>query len=1068
MWIVRLALSRPYTFIVAAALVLILGVVTIRRMAIDIFPDINIPVASVIWTYTGMSPDDMEKRIITVSERAYTTTVNDIEHIESQSMPGIGVIKIFFQPGAKIEAAVAQLTATSQTITRLMPPGIVPPLIIRYSASSVPVLQLGVSSETLSESELYDYGLNFVRTQLATVQGASIPLPYGGKPRQIMVDLDLNALQARGLSPQDVSTAINAQNLILPAGSAKFGEREYSVRLNSSPDAVQALGDLPVRQVGATTIYVRDVAQVRDGFAVQTNIVRQDGRRSSLLSVLKSGGASTLDVVERVKAALPRIQSTLPPELKVDQLFDQSVFVRAALDGVLKEAVIAASLTATMILLFLGSWRSTLIVTVSIPLSILCSIIALSLFGQTLNVMTLGGLSLAVGILVDDATVEIENIHRNLSQGKPLIQAILDGAEQIATPAFVSTLAICIVFVPVVFLTGVAQFLFVPLAMAVVFAMLASYLLSRTLVPVLVKYLLKDELHLYREEAHQEEGDFIWGIHQRFNGVFTRFQAGYRRALNWVLTHRPIAFMLFGSFFVGSFCLLPFLGQDFFPQVDAGQFRLHVRAAAGTRIEETERLFGRVEATIRRTIPKEELALITDNIGLPVGGVNLAFSDAATIGSIDGEILVALKEGEHRPTAEYIERLRQDLKKEFPGVVFFFQASDIVTQILNFGLPAPIDIQISGPNRNQAKNYQLAREVEGRVARIAGAVDVHMHQVIDSPELRVVVDRTRAEQVGLTQRDVANNLLISLSSSGQAAPNYWLNPKNGVNYLVAVQTPQYRINSLAALENTPIVAAGVTAPQLLSNIATFERRTSMAVVNHYNVQPVYDIYANVQKRDLGGVSREIDAIVTDIRAKLPRGSAITVRGQVESMNSSFLSLGLGLVFAIVLVYCLMVVNFQSWLDPFIIITALPGALSGILWMLFVTQTTLSVPSLMGAIMSIGVATANSILLVTFANEQRAEGKDALGAALAAGFTRLRPELMTALAMILGMLPMALGFGEGGEQNAPLGRAVIGGLLVATATTLFFVPLVYSVLRTRASGSSDDESGAALIPQPQQE
>ncbi|MBC8123530.1 MAG: efflux RND transporter permease subunit, partial [Gemmatimonadaceae bacterium] len=1050
MWIVRLALRRPYTFVVAALLVMILGVVTLRRMATDIFPDINLPVASVIWTYTGMSPDDMEKRIVTVAERAYTTTVNDIEHIESQSMLGVSVIKIFFQPGARIEAAVAQLTATSQTITRIMPPGTVPPLIIRYSASSVPVLQLGVSGESLSEQALYDYGLNFVRTQLATVQGASIPLPYGGKPRQIMVDLNLGALQARGLSPADVSTAINSQNLILPSGTAKLGEREYNVRLNSSPEAVAALADLPVRQVGGSTVYIRDVASVRDGYAVQTNIVRQDGRRSSLLSVLKAGGASTLDVVDRIKAALPRIQSTLPPELKIGQLFDQSVFVRAALDGVLREAVIAASLTAAMILLFLGSWRSTLIVTVSIPLSILCSIIALSLLGQTLNVMTLGGLALAVGILVDDATVEIENIHRNLREGKPLTQAILDGAQQIATPALVSTLAICIVFVPVVFLTGVAQFLFVPLALAVVFAMLASYLLSRTLVPVMVRYLLKDELHLYQDgpEASTRGKDIAWRVHEGFNRAFERFRDGYRNMLSWILGHRPIVFVCFGCFFVGSFVLLPFIGRDFFPAVDGGQFRLHVRAPAGTRIEETERLFGRVEQTIRRTIPAQELELILDNIGLPVGGVNLAFSDSATIGASDGEILVALKEGEHRPTGEYVERLRRTLKAEFPEAVFFFQASDIVTQILNFGLPAPIDIQIAGPNANRQRNYALARELETRVRRVAGAVDVHLHQVVDAPDLRVVVDRTRASEAGLTQRDVANSLLVSLSSSSQAAPNYWINPKNGVNYLVAVQTPQYRMDTIDALKNTPIVGAGLSAPQLLSNLATFERSESMAVINHYNVQPVYDVYANVQNRDLGAVADEIEVIVTDIRSKLPRGSAIIMRGQVESMNGAFLSLGLGLIFAIVLVYCLMVVNFQSWIDPFIIITALPGALSGILWMLFVTQTTLSVPALMGSIMSIGVATANSILLVTFANEQRAEGKDALGAALAAGYTRLRPVLMTALAMILGMLPMALGFGEGGEQNAPLGRAVIGGLIVATITTLLFVPLVYSVLRRR--------------------
>ncbi len=1057
MWIVRLALRRPYTFIVMALLIILLGIVTITRMPTDILPEINIPIVSVIWSYAGMAPEEMEKRVVTFSERSFTTTVNDIEHIESQSMNGVSVIKVFFHPRAKIEAAVAQMTSISQTVLRVMPPGMQPPLIIRYSASNVPILQIGVGSKTLSEQQLYDYGFNFIRTQLATVQGASVPLPYGGKPRQIMVDIDPQALMAKGLSAMDVVAAINAQNLIMPAGNAKMGEREYSIRLNSSPEVVDALNNLPIKQVNGATIYIRDVAQVRDGFAVQTNIVNQNGRRSSLLTILKSGGASTLDIVNRVKQRLPSIQATLPPELELKYLFDQSIFVRAAIDAVVKEAIIAACLTALMILLFLGSWRSTLVVAISIPLSILCSIIVLSFLGQTLNIMTLGGLALAVGILVDDATVEIENIHRNLRQRKPLIQAILDGAQQIATPAFVSTLSICIVFVPVFFLTGAIQSLFTPLAMAVVFAMLASYLLSRTLVPTLVKYLLPGELRHHQIESDNghptTSRNLIWRLHYAFNRQFEKFRNGYWNSLAWTLSHRLVVFILFITFFVSSMALIPFIGQDFFPKVDAGQFRLHVRAPTGTRIEETERIFHQVENTIRDVIPADELELILDNIGLPVGGVNLAFSDTATVGPSDGEILVALKSHRHGPTDEYIKQLRQRLRKEFPHLTFFFQPSDIVTQILNFGLPAPIDIQVVGRN---PKNYEIAKQIEARVANIPGAVDVHLHQIVDAPELRVNVDRTRAAQIGLTQRDVANNLLISLSSSSLVSPNFWLSPQSGVTYTVAVQIPQYKMDSMDALQATPITTTGQNSPQLLSNLATVERRKSVAVINHYNVQPVFDIYANVQDRDLGSVAREIDQIIEEFKPKLPTGSFLVVRGQVESMRSAFLGLAGGVLFAIILVYCLMVINFQSWLDPFIIIMALPGALSGILWMLFVTQTTFNVPSLMGAMMSIGVATANSILLVTFANEQRQAGKDAVQAALAAGYTRLRPVLMTALAMIIGMLPMSLGLGEGGEQNAPLGRAVIGGLTVATFATLFFVPIVYSILRRKQPRHVDIE------------
>jgi CzcA family heavy metal efflux pump len=1046
MWIVKLALRRPYTFIVMALLIVILGVVTIKRTPTDVFPVIDVPVVSMIWSYGGISPTDMEKRICTPAERAATTTVADIEHIESQSMPGLSVIKFYFQPGAKVEAGVAQLTSISQSILRTMPPGITPPLIIRYSASSVPILQMGVGGKGLSEQQLYDISTNFVRTQLATVRGAAIPLPYGGKPRQIMVDLDLPALQGYGLTPTDVTNAISAQNLILPAGTAKMGAREYNVRLNSSPDTVEKMNDLPIKEVRGAIIRIRDVAQIRDGYAVQANIVTQNGRRGSLLTVLKSGDASTLSVVEQVKSTLPRIMSTLPPNLELKQLFDQSLFVRAAIDGVVHEAVLAAVLTAIMILIFLGSWRSTLIVALSIPLSVLVSIICMALAGQTLNMMTLGGLALAVGVLVDDATVAIENIHRNIEEGKPLRQAIMDGSAQIAGPTFVSTLAICIVFTPVVFLTGAAKSLFTPLAMAVVFAMMASYILSRTLVPVLVQMLLPAEAEAHHAIAagHTVKRDIFQKINDAFNVVFEKFRAAYTERLVDALAHRGRTIFGFCLFFVGSLFLIPFVGQDFFPSVDAGQFRLHVRTPAGTRLEETHHIFSQVEHSIREVIPPSELELTLDNIGLPTGGVNLAFSDSATIGSADGEILVALKEG-HRPTADYVRQLRTRLHQEFPQLTFFFQPSDIVGQILNFGLPAPIDIQVAG---RSPLNYGVAQQIAREVRLVPGAADVHVHQVLDTPEIRVDVDRERASDIGLTQRDVANNLLISLTGSGQAQPNYWLDPKNGVNYVVATQTPQYRINSTGALENTPLSANGGQDSTLLSNISSVQRGVAAQVINHYNIQPVYDVYVNVQGCDLGSVARDVNKILAKYEKNLPRGSTLVMRGQVDSMNTSFIGLGLGLVFAIGLVYLLMVVNFQSWLDPFIIITALPGALSGILWMLFATHTTFNVPSLMGAIMCIGVATANSILVVTFANERRGYGDDALTAALAAGHTRLRPVLMTALAMVIGMLPMALGLGEGGEQNAPLGRAVIGGLICATITTLLFVPVVYSILRRK--------------------
>ncbi len=1046
MWIVRLALRRPYTFVVLAMVLLLLGGVAVVRMPTDIFPEINIPVVSVIWSYGGMTPDDVEKRIATISERAYTTTVNDIEHIESQSLPGYANIRVFFQPGAKIEAAVAQLTASSQSVTRVLPPGIMPPGILRYNAANVPILMLSVSSKTLTEQQIYDYGINFIRTQLATVQGASVPLPFGGKYRQVMVDLDPEAMFAQGLSATDISNAVNAQNVILPSGNIRIGEREYGVRLNGSPEILDALNLLPVKQEKGATILLKDVAQVRDGSSVQSNIVRENGKRSAMLMILKGQGASTLDIVKRVKKVIPRILQTLPKELNLKYLADQSIFVRASLMSVLKEAVIAAVLTSLMILLFLGSWRSTLIVSISIPLSIVTSVVTLYFLGETLNVMTLGGLALAVGILVDDATVEIENIHRNIGQHKPLKRAILDGAQQIAVAAFVSTLSICIVFVPVVFLKGAPKWLFTPLAMAVVFAMMASYLLSRTLIPTMVMFLLKNE-------KHGAGGPFQF-VHRSFMAGFERMREGYRGLLEWSLDHRGTVTAVFVAFSAGSLWLVPMIGEDFFPQVDAGQIRLHVRAPAGTRLEETERLFGRVEESIRRVIPREEIATMLDNIGLPVGGINLAVTDSSMLGGSDGEILISLKEVKRGRTFEYIRQIRSQLKREFPGVTAFFQPADIVSQILNFGLPAAIDVQVMG--RNQAVNYQIARALQEKIELVPGAVDVHMQQVANAPEFRIEVDRNKARQAGFTQRDVANSLLISLSSSGQVAPNYWLNRQNSVNYMLSVQTPLYRANSMNSLWNTPVTASGTVQPQLLSNLAEVSRGSNYGVISHYNVQPVVDIYASVENRDLGSVADQVDEIIAEAQKTLPRGTFIEMRGQVDSMRNSFIGLGFGLIFAILLVYFLMVINFQSWLDPFIIMMALPAALAGILWMLFVTQTTISVPSLMGAIMSIGVATANSILLVTFANEQRREGKNARMAALEAGYVRLRPVIMTALAMIIGMLPMAFGLGEGGEQNQPLGRAVIGGLVLATFSTLFFVPAVYSILRKRQPEDPDDD------------
>jgi multidrug efflux pump subunit AcrB len=1050
MWIVRLALRRTYTFVVAGLLIAVLGAVSIYRMSTDILPNIDIPVVSVVWSYSGMPADDVETRIVFLNERILTASVNGIEHIESQSLDGVGVIRIYFRPGTNVAEAEAQVTATCQTLLKLMPPGITPPYIVRYSATSVPIVQIAVSSDTLSEQQILDYAQNFIIQRLGTVQGARVPQPWGGKQRQVMVDLDLDALYSRGLSPSDVSTAITSQNLIVPAGTAKIGAAEYNVKLNSSPDLIWGFNNLPVKTVNGIPVYVKDVAHVRDGYAIQTNVVRRDGRRAVLMTVLKGEGASTLDVVSRVREAMPGIQAQLPPELKTEFLFDQSVFVRAAVMGVLKEGAIAAGLTALMILLFLGSWRSTVIVATSIPLSILTSIIALWALGHSLNTMTLGGMALAVGILVDDATVEIENVHRNMAMKKPLRRAILDGAAQIATPAFVSTLAICIVFVPVVFLTGPAAYLFTPLALAVVFAMLASYFLSRTLVPTMVLYLLPKEAEA---EAHDtpplQKHGFFGRFHEAFNRGFERLRLGYRGLLEWALNHRLVALSVLLGFALGSLALFPRIGQDFFPSVDAGQIRLHVRAPAGTRIEETERIFGQVEGVIREIVPDSERAMILDNIGLTQSFTIMAYVDNGTVSNADGEILVALN-AQHRPTADYIAQLRRELPKRFPQCTFFFEPADITSQILNFGLPAPIDVQIVGVNRYG--NLAVAQKLKKELSKVPGIADVHLHQMTDRPNLDLDVDRLMASELGLTQQDVAGSLLVSLSSTSQVSPNFWVNPGNRVNYRVAVQTPDYRIHSVDTLLNTPLIngqnqnrahkqtIAGesqLQPPQMLSNLVNLGRSVSAANVNHYDVQPVYDIFANVQGRDLAAVAADVQRAIDAVKSDLPRGSTIVLRGQVETMNSSFAGLAAGLVFAVLLVYLLMVVNFQSWLDPFIILTALPGAVAGILWMLYVTQTTISVPALMGAIMCIGVATSNSILLITFANDQRRDGHDAHSAALSAGATRLRPVVMTALAMIIGMLPMSLGLGEGGEQNAPLGRAVIGGLLVATVFTLFF-------------------------------
>jgi multidrug efflux pump subunit AcrB len=1064
MWIVELALRRPYTFIVVALMVFIIGPLSMTRTPTDIFPNIDIPVLSIVWSFNGFSAQDMAQRVTSPVERALTTDVDNIEHIESQTLNGVAVIKVFFHPGADINRAIAEAAANSSSLLRNLPPGILPPLILAYNASTVPILQLALSSKTLPEQDLYDYGNNFIRTQLATVQGAAVPLPFGGKVRQIMVDIDSRALQARGLSPLDVVNAVNAQNLILPGGTAKIGALEYNVNLNGSTPTVEALNDLPVSTTAAgQVIYVRDVAHVRDGYAPQTNIVRTNGTRSALLQIEKSGDASTLAIIANVKAMLPHIAAGLPKALSIQPVSDQSVFVSAAVSGVVREALIAAALTGLMILLFLANWRATLIIAVTIPLSILSSLIALSALGQSINIMTLGGLALAVGILVDDATVAIENISHHLDAGTEKREAILLASAQIAVPTLVSTLSICIVFIPMFLLSGVARYLFVPLGEAVVFAMLASYFFSRTLIPTLAMYLLRSPAP-HSDDAGKPHGPFMRFQHG-FERRFEKFRDFYRGRLEWGLA-RPRALAIgFLGVCLGTAMLVPFLGQDFFPTSDTGEIRLHLRAKTGTRIEETARITDNVETRIRSLIPKAELGGILDNIGLPVSGINLTYDSASPIGNADADVLVTLNPN-HKPTQQYVQKLRTALNTGFAGVTFAFLPADIISQILNFGLPSPIDIQIVGGDVNG--NRVAAMQLMERLRQVQGLVDLRIQQPDDAPAINVDVDRSKAIKAGFQQRQISQNLLIALSGSSQTSPNFWLNPKNGVSYPLMTMTPQYAVNSLDALRNIPLAgtsggagavvaagagtaagaspgAPGAAQSQILGSLGTLDRGSQEAVISHYNVQPVIDVFGSVQGRDLGGVAREITGLVDQARGSLPAGSSIVVRGQVQTMQSSFTGLLTGLGFAVLLVYLLMVINFQSWIDPLIIISGLPAALVGIVWMLFITGTTVSVPALTGTIMCIGIATANSILVVSFARDSLAQGTEPLRAALDAGLGRFRPVLMTALAMVIGMLPMALGLGDGGEQNAPLGRAVIGGLMFGTMSTLLFVPVVFSAV-----------------------
>ncbi|HTJ47436.1 MAG TPA: efflux RND transporter permease subunit [Kofleriaceae bacterium] len=1050
MWLLRVALRRPYTFLVMALMIAIGGVYSIAQTPTDIFPNIDIPVISVIFRYGGLPPEQMEKRVVNNFERFLTTIVSDIDHIESLSLTGTSIVKIYLQPGADLDEAIAQTTSVSTTAVRSMPPGMVPPLIMRYSATAVPIIQLALESETLSEQQLFDLGINFVRTEIATIPGAELPYPYGGRQRQIIVDIDPPRLQAWGLSPRDVQAALGTQNVVLPAGTAKMGDLEYYIVTNGNAASLDELAAIPISTVNGKTVFIRDVANVRDGAMPQTSLVHVERRRSVLMSILKNGNASTLDVTDEVKRRIPTAVDRLPKEaagkLTVKTLFDQSVFVRASINGVMREALIAAGLTALMILLFLGSWRSTLIVVTSIPLSILFSIIALHALGQTLNVMTLGGMALAVGILVDDATVAIENIHRNMAQRKPFFRAIIDGAQQIAVPAFVSTLCICIVFVPIGFLTGAVRSLFVPLGMAVIFAMAMSYLISRTLVPTLVRYLLRKE-----SEAHHEGDE-----KSVFDRAFERFRDGYGRYLAWALGNRGFVVAAFTIFVAGSIAMLPLVGRDFFPQVDAGLIKLHVRGVPGTRLEQSEQRILAIEDTIKKkVIPPEEIDTMLDVMGIPNSGINLSLSEGALISSADAQIYISLKEG-HAPTETYVRALREELRRDYPDTTFFFLAPDISTQVLNFGLAAPIDVQVVGPVGSEDQTSAVADALAAEIEKIPGAADVHLAQVQRAPQLNVDIDRVAASQSGLTTRDVASDMLISLTGAGDVSPSFWLD-KRGVQYAVTVQTPQYAIDSVDALAATPLSTGG-GQPQTLGNVAKFTRTVGPANVTHYDIKRTFDVQANVDGTDLGSVTDGVRDVIAKAKAKAPKGTTITLKGQAESMDSSFHGLEQGLVFAILLVYLIMVINFQSWLDPFVILMALPGALAGIIWILFLSGTTLSVPALIGAIMCVGVATANSILVVSFANEQRGYGRDAPSAALAAGMTRLRPVMMTALAMIIGRAPMAIGLGEGGEQNAPLGRAVIGGLTVATVTTLFFVPVMYSILRRKPPVKQEMEIG----------
>ncbi len=1054
--IVRLALRRPYTFVVLAILILMFGVLAVIRTPTDIFPNIRIPVIAVVWTYRGLSPDDMAGRVVYYYERQLSTSVNDIEHIESQSLTGIGIIKIFFSPGVDIRTATAQVASLSQTVLKQMPPGITPPLILNYNAATVPILQLALSSPSLSEQKLFDLGQNFIRPALATVPGSAVPSPYGGKVRQIQIDLDPQALQAKGLSAQDVEDAIAAQNQIIPAGTTKIGPFEYNIKLNDSPVTVAELNDLPIKTVNGATIDIGDVAHARDGYPPQLNVVRLDGHRGVLMTILKSGSASTLDIIDEVKALLPHLKETLPASLSLKAIADQSIFVRAALSGVVREGVIAASLTSLMILLFLGSWRSTVIIATSIPLAVLASIATLSALGQTLNIMTLGGLALAVGILVDDATVTIENINWHLERGKTIQQAILDGAEQIVTPAFVSLLCICIAFVPMFFLPGISGFLFAPMAEAVVFAMIASFVLSRTLVPTMANYLLaqhgtRHDIDVMR--SHDSEVNrplsrnplvlFQHGFERRFE----RMRSAYKGILELALANRTIFVVGFLAVVLLSFALVPFLGENFFPTVDAGEMYLHVRAPVGTRIEDTAALFDRIEDKIRELVPANQLDSMVDNIGLPVSGINRAYSNDGGVGPEDGDILISLKE-DHDPTAGYVKKLRLALPGAFPGSTFSFLPADIVSQILNFGAPAPIDVMVNGPDKAGDEAY--AKTLMSRIVHVAGTADVRLQQSSAYPQFAIDVDRTRANELGITERDVTNSLVTNLAGTFQVAPAFWLNPRTGVSYPIVAQTPQYDLDTLSRMENIPITSSKPGTFQVLGGIATFRRENSDAIVSHYDIEPVFDVYSNTQGRDLGAVAADIQNVIEGVAKDRPKGATVTLRGQYETMNTSFSGLFFGLAEAVVLIYLLIVVNFQSWADPFVIITALPAALAGIVWMLFATDTTLSVPALTGAIMCMGVATANSVLVVSFAREELAKTGDAVKAALEAGVTRFRPVLMTALAMIIGMAPMALGLGEGGEQNAPLGRAVIGGLLVATGATLVFVPVVFSLVHGRRS------------------